>query len=42
MSEVMNSVKKLWDRPKLNSARVCSQDRRLQWLGHLEGMQENT
>ena len=36
------STEEFWTRLKLKSMRECLQDRRLQWFGHLERMEENT
>lgn len=36
------SAEELGTRLKLNSMKKCLQDKRLQWFGHLESMEENT
>ena len=40
-SEDRISTEELRTRPKLKSMRECLQDRRLQWFGHLETLEEN-
>ena len=35
------SAVELRSKLKLNSIQECLQDRRLQWFGHLEGIEEN-